>query len=112
MAHSGGSSSAVDASEPPAAGGSVLLASASTSIRARHSFHRWCTMTPDDKHSRPTRWRRERLPTMSARRRPCLLLVHAHPDDECLATGGTIAKYSDAGARVVLVTCTNGEVGE
>jgi len=45
-------------------------------------------------------------------RRPCLLLVHAHPDDECLATGGTIARYSDAGAHVVLVTCTNGEVGE
>jgi N-acetyl-1-D-myo-inositol-2-amino-2-deoxy-alpha-D-glucopyranoside deacetylase len=41
-----------------------------------------------------------------------LLLVHAHPDDECLATGGTIARYAAEGARVVLVTCTNGEVGE
>jgi N-acetyl-1-D-myo-inositol-2-amino-2-deoxy-alpha-D-glucopyranoside deacetylase len=42
----------------------------------------------------------------------CLLLVHAHPDDECLSTGGTIARYAHEGARVVLVTCTNGEVGE
>src|SRR5438105_13661415 len=42
----------------------------------------------------------------------CLLFVHAHPDDECLSTGGTIARYSDEGVRVVLVTCTNGEVGE
>src|SRR5205807_7466093 len=42
----------------------------------------------------------------------CLLFVHAHPDDECLSTGGTIARYARAGARVVLVTCTNGEVGE
>ena len=42
----------------------------------------------------------------------CILLVHAHPDDECISTGGTIARYSDAGVRVVLVTCTNGELGE
>jgi N-acetyl-1-D-myo-inositol-2-amino-2-deoxy-alpha-D-glucopyranoside deacetylase len=42
----------------------------------------------------------------------CLLLVHAHPDDECLATGGTIARYADEGVRVVLVTCTSGEFGE
>jgi N-acetyl-1-D-myo-inositol-2-amino-2-deoxy-alpha-D-glucopyranoside deacetylase len=42
----------------------------------------------------------------------CLLLVHAHPDDECLSTGGVIARYADEGVRVVLVTCTNGEVGE
>lgn len=41
-----------------------------------------------------------------------LLLVHAHPDDEALATGGTIAKYSAEGAHVCLVTCTNGELGE
>jgi N-acetyl-1-D-myo-inositol-2-amino-2-deoxy-alpha-D-glucopyranoside deacetylase len=42
----------------------------------------------------------------------CLLFVHAHPDDECLSTGGTIARYADEGVRVVLITCTNGEVGE
>ena len=41
-----------------------------------------------------------------------LLLVHAHPDDECIATGATMAKYADAGAQVTLVTCTLGEEGE
>jgi N-acetyl-1-D-myo-inositol-2-amino-2-deoxy-alpha-D-glucopyranoside deacetylase len=41
-----------------------------------------------------------------------LLMVHAHPDDEALATGGTLARYSAEGARTVLVTCTRGEAGE
>lgn len=41
-----------------------------------------------------------------------LLLVHAHPDDETLWTGGTIARYAAAGAQVTLVTCTLGEQGE
>jgi N-acetyl-1-D-myo-inositol-2-amino-2-deoxy-alpha-D-glucopyranoside deacetylase len=43
---------------------------------------------------------------------PRLLLVHAHPDDESLWTGGTIARYAAAGAQVTLVTCTLGEEGE
>ncbi len=42
----------------------------------------------------------------------CVVFVHAHPDDESLATGGTIARYASEGAHVVLVTCTNGEAGE
>lgn len=41
-----------------------------------------------------------------------LLLVHAHPDDETLTTGGTIARYVQAGAEVTVVTCTLGEEGE
>jgi N-acetyl-1-D-myo-inositol-2-amino-2-deoxy-alpha-D-glucopyranoside deacetylase len=41
-----------------------------------------------------------------------LLLVHAHPDDESIATGGTMARYAAEGARVTLVTCTRGEQGE
>jgi N-acetyl-1-D-myo-inositol-2-amino-2-deoxy-alpha-D-glucopyranoside deacetylase len=41
-----------------------------------------------------------------------LVFVHAHPDDEVIFTGGTIARYADEGARVVLITCTNGEEGE
>jgi N-acetyl-1-D-myo-inositol-2-amino-2-deoxy-alpha-D-glucopyranoside deacetylase len=41
-----------------------------------------------------------------------LLLVHAHPDDECIATGATMAKYVADGAQVTLVTCTLGEEGE
>lgn len=43
---------------------------------------------------------------------PRLLLVHAHPDDESLWTGGTIARYAAAGVQVTLVTCTMGEEGE
>lgn len=45
-------------------------------------------------------------------RRRVLLAVHAHPDDECIGTGGVLARYSAQGARTVLVTCTGGEVGE
>jgi N-acetyl-1-D-myo-inositol-2-amino-2-deoxy-alpha-D-glucopyranoside deacetylase len=41
-----------------------------------------------------------------------LLLVHAHPDDESLYTGATMAKYAAEGAHVTLVTCTLGELGE
>ena len=41
-----------------------------------------------------------------------LLLVHAHPDDESLGTGATMAKYVAEGASVTLVTCTSGEEGE
>ncbi|HEY5990795.1 MAG TPA: PIG-L family deacetylase, partial [Streptosporangiaceae bacterium] len=41
-----------------------------------------------------------------------LLLVHAHPDDECIDTGATMAAYAAEGAQVTLVTCTQGELGE
>ena len=41
-----------------------------------------------------------------------LLLVHAHPDDEAIMTGGVIQKAHAEGHRVVLVTSTRGEVGE
>ncbi len=41
-----------------------------------------------------------------------LLLVHAHPDDETLTTGFTMAKYAALGVHVALVTCTLGEEGE
>jgi LmbE family N-acetylglucosaminyl deacetylase len=41
-----------------------------------------------------------------------LLLVHAHPDDEAIATGGVMVRAHDAGHRVVLVTGTRGELGE
>ncbi len=43
---------------------------------------------------------------------PRLLFVHAHPDDESLTTGGTIAHYVARGADVGVVTCTLGEEGE
>ena len=41
-----------------------------------------------------------------------LLLVHAHPDDETINNGVTMAKYAEAGTAVTLVTCTRGEEGE
>jgi N-acetyl-1-D-myo-inositol-2-amino-2-deoxy-alpha-D-glucopyranoside deacetylase len=41
-----------------------------------------------------------------------LLLVHAHPDDESIGTGATMAAYAAQGAGVTLVTCTRGELGE
>jgi len=43
---------------------------------------------------------------------PRLLFVHAHPDDETLTTGATIAHYVAHGATVRVVTCTLGEEGE
>lgn len=41
-----------------------------------------------------------------------LLVVHAHPDDETLATGGLLATWAASGQPVTLVTCTRGERGE
>src|SRR5258706_13138703 len=41
-----------------------------------------------------------------------LLLVHAHPDDESISTGGVMMKAKAHGHRVVLVTATRGEAGE
>jgi len=41
-----------------------------------------------------------------------VLFVHAHPDDESITTGGTIATLIAAGAAVTVLTCTRGELGE
>lgn len=41
-----------------------------------------------------------------------MLLVHAHPDDETINNGVTMAMYQDLGAEVTLITCTRGEEGE
>ncbi len=41
-----------------------------------------------------------------------LLLVHAHPDDESIGQGATMARYVAEGIGVTLVTCTGGEMGE
>ena len=41
-----------------------------------------------------------------------ILLVHAHPDDETINNGATMALYSALGAQITLVTCTRGEEGE
>lgn len=41
-----------------------------------------------------------------------VVFLHAHPDDECLTTGGTMARLTAEGHRVVLVTATDGALGE
>ena len=41
-----------------------------------------------------------------------ILLVHAHPDDETINNGATMALYAALGAQVTLITCTRGEEGE
>jgi len=41
-----------------------------------------------------------------------ILFVHAHPDDETIGNGATMAKYAADGVHVTLVTCTLGEEGE
>ncbi len=50
------------------------------------------------------------MPVVTADRR--LLLVHAHPDDETINNGATMARYVAEGAQVTLLTCTLGEEGE
>ncbi|HUD70210.1 MAG TPA: PIG-L family deacetylase [Acidimicrobiales bacterium] len=41
-----------------------------------------------------------------------MLCVHAHPDDESSTTGGVLRTYADQGVRTVLVTCTDGALGD
>jgi N-acetyl-1-D-myo-inositol-2-amino-2-deoxy-alpha-D-glucopyranoside deacetylase len=41
-----------------------------------------------------------------------VLLVHAHPDDETINNGATMALYAARGAQVTLITCTRGEEGD
>lgn len=41
-----------------------------------------------------------------------VLFVHAHPDDETISTGGTIARLIDDGTAVTVLSCTRGECGE
>ncbi len=45
-------------------------------------------------------------------KRPCLLAIHAHPDDESSKGAGTMAKYAAEGVRVVLLCATRGEEGD
>ncbi len=49
---------------------------------------------------------------MSPSDAPTVLAVHAHPDDESIATGGLLARAVDAGWRAVVVSATGGERGE
>src|SRR5215831_6565320 len=48
----------------------------------------------------------------STRRTYTLLAVHAHPDDESSGTGGLLRLAAERGHTTVLVTCTNGDLGD
>src|SRR6202167_701845 len=41
-----------------------------------------------------------------------LMAGHAHPDDEASSTGGVLARYSRDGVNTIVVTCTNGALGD
>ncbi|MGB5760069.1 MAG: PIG-L family deacetylase [Acidimicrobiales bacterium] len=43
---------------------------------------------------------------------PAVLFLHAHPDDECILTGATLAKASHLGVRTIVVYGTKGDAGE
>jgi N-acetyl-1-D-myo-inositol-2-amino-2-deoxy-alpha-D-glucopyranoside deacetylase len=64
----------------------------------------------DPLHSHPNAT--EALAAAGATRPARLLFVHAHPDDETLTTGITMASYASGGHDVHLLTCTLGEEGE
>ena len=49
------------------------------------------------------------MPTLNGYR---AILVHAHPDDETINNGATMALYAKLGAQITLITCTRGEEGE
>ncbi|MGH3529858.1 MAG: PIG-L family deacetylase, partial [Pseudonocardiaceae bacterium] len=40
------------------------------------------------------------------------MAVHAHPDDESTSTGGLLAHYALRGVRTIVVTCTDGDLGD
>jgi len=48
---------------------------------------------------------------VSATDRDVVVVLHAHPDDEAIFTGGTIAALAEAGTRVVVIIATSGELG-
>jgi len=78
-------------------------------VRRGHAGRR----SPAQGHPRPER-ARSGLRSRQARltHHGGLLAVHAHPDDETLATGGLLATWARAGRPVTVVTCTRGELGE
>src|SRR4029077_8494180 len=83
--------------------------------RARHSDRGLAAGSPGGggpHHPRPGPWWNQAARRPVGRIMSTLLLMHAHPADEALATGGAMMKARADGHRVVLVTATRGEVGE
>src|SRR4029450_12853069 len=94
------------------------IAGKSASARSRGlAPHGWWTNTS---RSTSASWRpgvasSEPLPAASGAARPLpgrtVLGIFAHPDDESLACGGTLARLADAGARVIVMCASQGEAG-
>src|SRR5438105_13212095 len=61
--------------------------------------------------STPGSWRPTVADNLLSLAGRAVLGIFAHPDDESLACGGTLARLSDAGARVVILCATRGEAG-
>src|SRR5204862_4946624 len=90
-------------------GSSISIAVACTSapspVSARHA---WSTsMCPSTRGSRRPMVSDSLLPLAGR----TVLGIFAHPDDESLACGGTLARLADAGARVILLCASRGERG-
>src|SRR5436309_15279207 len=69
------------------------------------------TAPPTSVHN-VTLWIRAMPVSISVEFRGTLLAVHAHPDDETITMGGTLARCSAEGVRTIVVTCTRGDLGE
>src|SRR5436309_10377795 len=69
------------------------------------------TAPPTSVHN-VTLWIRAMPVSISVEFRGTLLAVHAHPDDETITMGGTLARYSAEGVRTIVVSCTRGDLGE
>ncbi len=52
------------------------------------------------------------MPATETTNDPAVLFLHAHPDDECILTGATLAKAAKAGLRTIVVYGTMGDAGE
>jgi LmbE family N-acetylglucosaminyl deacetylase len=52
------------------------------------------------------------IKSINSKRRPRILGVFAHPDDESFCAGGTFARYADAGAEIMVVSATRGDAGQ
>lgn len=81
-------------------------------MSARRGAAKVLRRTPEMQQTVGMPARRPAAGGLALARRPCVLVsFHAHPDDEALYTGGTLARAAAEGHRVVLVTATLGEAG-
>ena len=90
---------------------------AGSGVPVRHDQQPWWALPARRRPPAHRRHREPRVPVATTRPRLAgvtrrLLAVHAHPDDESITMGGTLAAAAASGVEVTLVTCTLGEEGE